>query len=109
MVPTESPTKEEWAIMASKYRYGIDVEEAIKDKLVKFVQTIIYLYKTQDLINNDLQAIFQEQFKGFTVESFKKIYTDMRFKLQKHLFKRGVFVGKYCNKVIIFELLFKVI
>ena len=40
--------------MASKYKYGIDAEEAIKDKLVKFVQTIIYLYKTQDLINNDL-------------------------------------------------------
>ena len=46
MVPTESPTKKEWAIMAGKYGYGIDAEEAIKNKLVKFVQTIIYLYKT---------------------------------------------------------------
>ena len=31
------PIEEEWAIMASKYRYGIDINKAIKDKLVKFV------------------------------------------------------------------------
>ena len=40
--------------MASKYRYGINVDKAIKDKLVKFVQTVIYIYKIQDLINNNL-------------------------------------------------------
>ena len=37
MVPIKSPIKKEWATMASKYKYGIDTEEAIKDKLVKFV------------------------------------------------------------------------
>ena len=37
MAPTESLTKKEWAVMASKYRYGIDVDKAIKDKLVEFV------------------------------------------------------------------------
>ena len=58
MAPTESLTKEKWAIIASKYRYGIDVKEAIKDKLVEFVQTVIYFYKTQDLTDNDLWAIF---------------------------------------------------
>ena len=109
MAPTESLIKEEWAAIASKYRYKIDAEEAIKDKLVKFVQTVIYLYKTQDLTDNNLQAVFQKQFKGFTVKSFKKIYTDIRSKLQKYLLKRGVFVGKYCNKVIISKLLFEVI
>jgi len=40
--------------MASKYGYGINIDEAIKDKLIKFVETIIYLYKTQDLTDNDL-------------------------------------------------------
>ena len=40
--------------MASKYRYRIDVGEATKDELVEFVQTMIYLYKTEDLIDNDL-------------------------------------------------------
>ena len=37
MVPTESPTKEKWAVMASKYKYGINTKEATKDKLVEFI------------------------------------------------------------------------
>jgi hypothetical protein len=40
--------------MASKYRYRIDADEATKDELVEFVQTAIYLYKTEDLTDNDL-------------------------------------------------------
>jgi len=38
-------TEEEWAVMASKYRYGINVDEATKDELIEFIETIIYLYK----------------------------------------------------------------
>jgi len=49
-------TEKEWAVMASKYRYGIDVDKAIKDELVEFVETIIYLI--QDLTDNDLWYIF---------------------------------------------------
>ena len=29
--------KEEWTIRASKYRYGINADEAFKDKMVEFV------------------------------------------------------------------------
>ena len=36
--------KEEWTTRASKYRYGIDADKAFKDKLIEFIQTIIYLY-----------------------------------------------------------------
>jgi len=39
-------TEEEWAVIASKYGYGIDVDKAIKDELIEFVETMIYLYKT---------------------------------------------------------------
>ena len=73
--------KEEWTAKASKYGYGIDVDEASKDKLVEFIQTIIYFYDEQDLTNTDLWTVFQEQYKGFTVKSFKKIYTDIKSKL----------------------------
>ena len=34
---------------------------------------------------------------------------DIRFKLQRYLFKRGVYIGKVSNRVTISELLFKVI
>ena len=67
--------------MASKYRYGINIDKALKDKLVEFIQIIMYLHNEQDLTNTDLQTVFQEQYKGFTVKSFKKIYTNIRSKL----------------------------
>ena len=76
-----APTEKEWAVIANKYGYGIDADKAIKNKLVEFAQTIIYIYKTQDLVDIDLWVIFLEQFKGFIVESFKKIHIDLRFKL----------------------------
>jgi hypothetical protein len=95
--------------MASKYGYGIDADEATKDELVEFVQTVIYLHKTEDLTDNDLWLVFQEQFEGFTVESFKKIRTETRSKLRRHLLKRGVYVGQHSNRVTISELLFEVI
>ena len=34
---TMARTEEEWAVIASKYKYGINVDKAIKDKLVKFI------------------------------------------------------------------------
>ena len=70
------PTKEEWAVIANKYRYGINTDKALKNELVEFIQLMIY--KTQNLTDNNLWAVFLELFKGFTVESFKKIYTDLR-------------------------------
>ena len=104
-----APTEKEWAAMASKYGYGIDADKATKDKLVEFAQTMIYIYKTQDLTDTDLWLIFQEQFKGFTVKSFKKIRTDLRSKLQRYLLKRGVYIGKHNNRVTISKRLFEVI
>ena len=58
-MPTFIPTtivlmEEKWAAIASKYRYGINIDKAIKDKLVEFIQTIIYLYKMQELIDINL-------------------------------------------------------
>ena len=32
-----APMEEEWAAMASKYKYGIDVDKASKDELMEFV------------------------------------------------------------------------
>ncbi len=34
---TMAPMEEEWAAMASKYGYGINVDKATKNKLVEFV------------------------------------------------------------------------
>jgi hypothetical protein len=102
-------TEKEWAERANKYGYGIDANEATKKEMVEFVQMVIYLHEIQDLTDNDLWAIFQEQFERFTVESFEKIRTDIRSKLRRHLLQRGTFVEKQSNRVTISELLFEVI
>jgi hypothetical protein len=101
--------KEEWTAKVSKYRYRINTDKASKDKLVEFVQITIYLHNEQDLTNTDLWTVFQEQYKGFTVESFKKICTNIRSKLQKHLLKKGIHIGKNSNRVPIYELLYEVL
>ena len=44
LIPTTMElTEKEWAAMASKYGYGINADKAIKDELVEFVETTIYL------------------------------------------------------------------
>ena len=47
-------TEQEWATIASKYGYGIDADKASNNKLVEFIQIIIYLYNKQDLTNTNL-------------------------------------------------------
>ena len=106
---TMAPIEEKQAAMANKYRYRINIDKASKDKLVEFIQTTMYLYNEQDLIDTDLQTVFQEQYKGFTAESFKKIHANIRSKLQKHLLKRGIYIGKNSNQVTIYKLLYKVL
>ena len=46
--------KEEWTARASKYGYKINVNKASKDKLVEFIQIIIYFYNKQDFTNINL-------------------------------------------------------
>ena len=44
--------------MVIKYRYGIDVDEATKEELVEFVQTMIYIHKTDATVrDNDMNMI----------------------------------------------------
>ena len=45
----------------------------------------------------------------FTVESFRKICTDIRSQLRKHLLKRGVYIGRHNSRVTVSELLVEVI
>ena len=46
--------EQKWAVIASKYRYGINIDKISNNKLVEFIQTTIYLYNKQDLTNTNL-------------------------------------------------------
>ena len=51
-------TEKEWAVRIRKYKYRINADKAIKDELVEFVQTEIYVYETDDFTDRDLFFIF---------------------------------------------------
>ena len=49
LIPTLIPItmaliEKEWAAIANKYGYRINADKAIKNKLIEFIQTIIYIY-----------------------------------------------------------------
>ena len=65
LIPTLIPTtmalmKEEQTTIVNKYGYEINADKVFKDKLIEFIQTTIYLYNKQDLINTNLWTIFWE-------------------------------------------------
>src|SRR5204862_2012970 len=94
---TMARTEAEWAVLANEYRYGSDPNKATRSELVDFVQTMIYLQKSQDLMDTDLWAVFHEQYEGCMPNHFREIQTEHRTNLQKHLLKRGVYVAKHNN------------
>ena len=46
--------EQEWAIKVKKYSGGINLGKTIKDKLVKFIEMKIYIYKKEDFLDNTL-------------------------------------------------------
>ena len=63
----------------------------------------------KNFIDYILQTVFQEEFKGFTINNFKRIYIDTRVQLYTHLLKRGVYMGKYNNRYSILKVLFNLL
>src|SRR5438046_7367702 len=106
---TMAHTEEEWAVLANEYGYGINPNKATRSELVDFIQTMIYLQKSQDLTDTDLWAVFHEQYEGFMPNHFREIWTEHRTNLRKHLLKRGVYVAKHNNRVMISDVLYKVL
>ena len=83
--------------------------ETTKDKLAEFIEIKIYIYKKEDFLDNTLWTIFQEEFKEFTLEDFRKIHLDTRAKLRKHLLKRGVCITKHNARITLSNILFNII
>ena len=59
----------------------MDVATALKEDLEEYVETKIYKYIYKNFTDYILWSLFQEDFKGFTADNFKKIRTDIRSKL----------------------------
>ena len=75
----------EWKERIARYSYGIDVVTALKKDLEEYIETKIYKYTYKNFTDYILQLLFQEEFEGFTIKDFKKIYSITRAKLRAHL------------------------
>ena len=49
------------------------------------METKIYKYIYKNFMDYILQLLFQEEFKGFTIKDFRKIYFITKAKLYTHL------------------------
>ena len=70
----------------TKYSYRINVATTSKKDLKEYIETKIYKYIYKNFIDYTLWLLFQEEFKGFTIKDFKKIYPITKVKLCAHLF-----------------------
>ena len=68
-----------------KYGYGIDVATTLKEDLEEYMEIKIYRYIYENFMDYILQLLFQEEFKGFTIEDFKKIYPIIRVNFYTYL------------------------
>ena len=89
-----------------KYGNRITATIASKDKLGDYVVTKVYIYIQKNFTDYILQAVFKEEFKGFTTEDFRRIRINIRVKLRTYLLKRGVYIGKHNSRYLISEALF---
>ena len=69
----------------TRHGYGIDVVTALKEDLKEYMETKIYKYIYENFTDYILQLLFQEEFKGFTIKDFRKIYLITRVKLCTYL------------------------
>ena len=69
----------------ARYSYRINVVTALKEDLEEYIKTKIYKYIYENFMDYILQLLFQEEFKGFTIKDFGKIYPITKVKLYAYL------------------------
>ena len=63
----------EWMALIKKWEAGIDVESSTEEDLVEFINTKIYDYTQDRIVDENLWYGFKEDFKDFTLETFNKV------------------------------------
>jgi len=74
-----------WKERIARHGYRINVVTALEEDLEEYIETKIYKYIYKNFTDYTLRSLFQEEFKGFTIKDFKKIYSVTRAKLHTYL------------------------
>ena len=56
----------------TRHNYGINIATASKEDLEEYIKIKIYKYIYKNFTDYILQLLFQEEFKGFTIDNFKR-------------------------------------
>ena len=70
----------------ARYSYKINIITALKKDLKEYIKIKVYKYIYKNFTDYILQLLFQEEFKGFTIEDFGKIHPITKVKLCTYLF-----------------------
>ena len=69
----------------ARHSYRINIVTTLEEDLEEYIETKIYKYTYKNFMDYILQLLFQEEFKGFTIKDFRKIYSITRVKLRTYL------------------------
>ena len=97
-----------WSERIEKHGYGIDPDES-PSELNDYVATKLHVYEVEGFMDDTLWGLFQEDFEGFTVDTFQKLQSSLRSKLRTHLLQRGVYVQPYSKGLTISQTLYDVL
>lgn len=76
------------------WRNGIDLGTADNDEIEGFIEWRIKVYKREEWQGKDLWEVFEDDFEGFTKETFHGGGKDATRKLRNCLRAKGVYVPK---------------
>jgi hypothetical protein len=96
MAPSRQPSPDPSIASANtkRWRNGIDLETADNDEIEGFIEWRIKVYKREEWRGKDLWEVFEDDFEGFTKETFQGGGKDATRKLRDCLRAKGVYVPK---------------
>src|SRR6266516_5585907 len=90
----ESPAPSMASTSTRRWRNGIDLGSADSDEIEGFIEWRIKVYKREEWQGKDLWEVFEDDFEGFTKETFQGGGKDATRKLRDCLRTKGVYVPK---------------
>jgi hypothetical protein len=109
MVNEPSSGRALWEARIAKWDYGIEVDAATTEDLTNYMQTKIYSYQYDKRNDDNLWECFKDDFKNFTIDTFKQVPLRITQDLRRCLRCGGVRVVQNTKTATIAQSLYAVL
>ena len=99
-IENSTPQIQGWNKKVKKWRYGIDINNIERDKVLEYIQTKLHFYIEDKVQDSDLWELFHKDFKDFSVDIFKQHQRETQ-RLRQVLRCGGVFVALNTKSITI--------